>query len=255
MGEGSGHTQRATKPVVTGVVLCPLQMSRNRGARGPRVSTPVHRASAQGSWLKSRMNRGPVQAAAHTAPDTAGEGGQGWGGEKEGAGEQQRKLSACRGKEARGDSRWGGSEAAGPGHRAAQTRTRGLTPTPAHRKSGETGRCPRDTPCPPTFFLGLSFRLTRVDGHAGGSHQDTGRELRAGRLLRTPEHHLALPTPLSLSLSSCLLAPFGLHPGDRPQHQELMIPCAYCLEPQVRAGQLVSASRVRCQASVVPIRT
>lgn len=70
-----------------GVVLCPLQMSRNRGARGPRVSTPVHRASARGSWLKSRMNREAQPGLQHTQPLTLwGGGGQGGGGEKEGAG-------------------------------------------------------------------------------------------------------------------------------------------------------------------------
>ena len=50
------------------------------GAQGERPCT-------QGSWLKSQMNREAQSgAAAHTAPDIIRGGGQGGGGEKEGAG-------------------------------------------------------------------------------------------------------------------------------------------------------------------------
>ena len=57
-----------------------VQEQRGMGAQGERPCT-------QGSWLKSQMNREAQSgAAAHTAPDIIRGGGQGGGGEKEGAG-------------------------------------------------------------------------------------------------------------------------------------------------------------------------
>ena len=138
-----------------------------------------------------------------------------------------------------------GGWARGPGR--AQTRTQGLRGLTLHAGAQEAGW---DRPHPPTLFLGLSFRLTRVGGHAGGPHQDTGQEPRAGHLLRTPEHHLApgtLPAPLSLRPDSL---PPCIHPGDLPQHQEQTIPCAYCTRNR-RSERISSFQPLGCAARQV----
>ena len=124
--EGSGHTHGAwaMKPVGGGGAVPPadVQEQRGMGAQGERPCT-------QGSWLKSQMNREAQSgASAHTASDIIGGWGAGWRRGEGRSGEQQRKLRACRGTEARR----GGSKAAGPGapggHRQGHRASEGSPP-------------------------------------------------------------------------------------------------------------------------------